>query len=86
MEHWQAYRTGKEDSHLRKHQQLHHDGAPPIFHLRAVSYHRTALSRQVAEAVRIRRRGGAGAILNSKGEYNRCHVPRLRLEDEESEE
>ena len=53
--------------------------------MRAVSFHKTALSRQVAEAVRIRRRGGEGAILNSKAEYNRCHIPRLQMEEEEPE-
>ena len=46
---------------------------------RVVSQHRTALARQVSEAVRIGRRGGAGAVLNSKAEYNRCHIPRLRM-------
>ena len=45
-----------------------------------ISFHRTALSRQLKEAVRIRRRGGEGSILNSKGEYNRCYIPRLELE------
>ena len=39
----------------------------------------------MAEAVRIRRRGGEGAILNSKAEFNRCHIPRLQLEEEEPE-
>ena len=51
--------------------------------MRVVSQHRTALARQVSEAVRIGRRGGAGAVLNSKAEFNRCHIPYLRLEDEE---
>ena len=38
------------------------------------------------EAVRIRRRGGSGAILNSKGEFNRAHIPRLVLEGREEED
>ena len=50
-----------------------------------MSTHRTALSRQVREAVRIRRRGGAGHILNSKSEFNRCHIPRLVVEEEEED-
>ena len=62
-----------------------HGGGAPSFIMRAVSFHKTALSRQVAEAVRIRRRGGEGAILNSKAEYNRCHIPRLQLEELEPE-
>ena len=54
--------------------------------MRAVSYHRSALTRQVGEAVRIGRRGGAGQILNSKSEYDRCHIPRLVVEEIEEEE
>ena len=58
---------------------MEHQGEPPNFILKPVRYFRSALSRQIAEAVRIRRRGAEGAILNSKGEFNRCHIARLRL-------
>ena len=37
----------------------------------------------MSKAVRIRRRGGEGAVLNSKAEFNRCYIPRLRLEEKE---
>ena len=47
---------------------------------------RTALARQVAEAVWIRRRGGEGAILNSKGEFSRSYIPRLQVVEEEFQE
>ena len=50
-----------------------------------VSSHRTALNRQIREAVRIRRRGGAANILNSKSEFNRCQIPRLVVEVEDEE-
>lgn len=40
-------------------------------------------SRQISEAVRIGRRGGESRILNSKAEYNRSHIPRLRVEEEQ---
>jgi hypothetical protein len=36
------------------------------------------LTRQLAEAVRIELRGEG--ILNSKAEFSRCRVPRLRIE------
>ena len=85
VEHWSDYRTGSNKSHMLKHQAMEHGGAPPQFVMRVVSTHKTALSRQIAEAVRIRRRGGAGAILNSRAEYNRCHIPRLQMEEEEQE-
>ena len=49
--------------------------------MRVVSSSRTALERQTREAVRIRRRGGVGAILNSKAEYGRSYIPCLQLED-----
>ena len=49
-----------------------------------VSSHKTALNRQVKEAVRIRRRGGENNILNSRAEFNRCHIPRLVVEEEDS--
>ena len=69
-----------------KHQIMEHEGREPSFTMKIVKFYRTPLARQVAEAIRIRRRGGEGAILNSKGEFSRCHIPRLRLEDGEPEE
>ena len=48
--------------------------------MKVVRYHRTALSRQVGEAIRIHRRG---LVLNSKSEYNRCKITRLSLEQGE---
>ena len=44
--------------------------------MRVVEFYKSALSRQVGEAIRIRRRG---LTLNSKGEFNRCSIPRLTL-------
>ena len=85
-EHWADYRGGakaKQKSHIFKHQELQHRGEEAKFMLRAISFHKSALSRQTAEAVRIKRRGGEGAVLNSKAEFNRCYIPRLRLVDEE---
>ena len=66
-----------EDSHIFKHHQIHHGGeGDPQFHMKVVKFHKTALKRQVGEAVRIRRRG---EVLNSKGEFNRCSITRLTL-------
>ena len=49
-----------------------HGGAEkPEFVVRAVFFYRSALMRQIGEAVRIRRRGGLGSILNSKSEFDR---------------
>ena len=60
-----------------------HGGREAKFLRRVISTHRSALSRQTAEAVRIGRRGGQGAVLNSCSEFNRCYIPRLRLADED---
>ena len=58
-------------------------GGQANFVMRVVWSRSTALSRQISEAVRIRRRGGEGRILNSRSEYNRSHIPRLQVEEEE---
>ena len=72
---------------MAKHVEQVHKGEEPQFMMRVVQFHQSALSRQTAEAVRIRRRGGEGAVLNSRSEFNKCFIPRLRLiEEEELEE
>ena len=67
-EHWSSYRSGDKDSHIWRHQDLVHKGEPAEFKMMVVGNHRSALGRQIAEAVRIRRRGGVGCILNLKSE------------------
>ena len=54
---------------------------PPQFKFQIVSNFKDPLTRQLAESVRIERRGQS--ILNSKSEYSRCCVPRLRVDMEE---
>ena len=83
LEHQTAARRGDGSSHMAKHQALEHQNQEPDFILKVVSYHTSALSRQVKEAIRIRRRGGQGSILNSKAEFNRAYIPRLVVEVEE---
>ena len=51
---------------------------PPRFKL--IKSFKDPMSRQLAEAVRIELRGND--ILNSKAEYNRSRVPRLRVDME----
>ena len=85
-EHWQAFRTGDEGSHILKHQTLNHQNKEPQFIMMVSSFHKSALERQVGEAVRIRRRGGQGAVLNSKSEFNRCRIPRLVVEEQDEEQ
>ena len=58
MEHWGAAVKGDKRSHMVKHQSFEHKGEKPEFHFKVISTHKTALNRQIREAVRIRRRGG----------------------------
>ena len=82
-DHWKGYKEQREDSHILKHHVLHHGGVgEPSFHLRAVGFFNSALSRQVAEAVRIAE-WGEEVVLNSKSEFNRCQLGRLTLEKEQ---
>ena len=55
----------------------------PDFIMNVRKYFKTALARQVPEAVLIRRRGGKGAVSNSQGEFSRRHIPRLQVKMEE---
>ena len=54
---------------------------PPKFKIKIISTFKDPLTRQIAESVRIERRGPD--ILNSKSEYSICKVPRLRIDLEE---
>ena len=77
-EHWDSFKSNDPNSHILKHHLIHHGAeGEPEFIMKVVKFYRTALSRQVAEAVRIKRRG---EVLNSRTEYNRCSIQRLTLE------
>ena len=54
---------------------------PPQFNFKIISTFKDPLTRQIAESVRIDRRGQY--ILNFKAEYLRCRVPRHRVIMEE---
>ena len=79
-EHMEDADNQKADSHMYKHWQNQHGGRRTEFLFTIVSFHLSALDRQIAEAVRISRTGGE-KILNSKGEYNRCELPRIVAAD-----
>ena len=50
--------------------------------MKVVKFYRSALSRQVGEAIRILKRG---VVLNSRSEFNRCSISRLTLEQKEND-
>ena len=81
-EHWKAYKQRKPDSHIWKHHLVHHNGeGEPEMVFKMVGKFKTALTRQVTEAVTIRRRGIMA--LNSKSEYDRCKIHRLTVGEEQ---
>ena len=79
LEHWSDFRSGDTDSHILKHWTLHHGAVgQPNFKMKVVASFKDALSRQVAEAIRIMLRKNT---LNSKSGFNRCSIVRLVLEE-----
>ena len=78
-EHWKAFHKRNTDSHIWKHHLVHHEGVgEPEMTFKVVGTFKSALPRQIFEAVRIRRRGDD--VLNSKGEYNRSRIHRLTID------
>ena len=74
-EHWEDFKSEKDDSHIFKHWELVHgrEGYPDI-RFKMIRSYQDALSRQVGESVRI---GMRGKVMNSKTVYSRCSLPRL---------
>ena len=81
-EHQTDRNKNSEESHQIKHWLTSHEEqlAPPKLQFRIVRSFQDPLTRQLSEAVRKELRGEE--ILNSKAEYSRCRVPRLRVDME----
>ena len=89
VEHMDDYQKEKEDSHMWKHSVTDHGVDKKVtFRMKVIKTHRSALQRQVHEAVLIEINSRKENILNSKGEYSRCKLPRLAVMygDKESED
>ena len=84
-EHWQDAQAGSSDSHMVKHWLSDHaeEETRPDFKFKVVATFKDALTRQIAESVRIDRRGAG--VLNSRTEYSRCRLPRLTIDRSEWE-
>ena len=79
LEHVDAYKSKQADSHMWNHAANEHGGRQDLkWKFVVVRVFQRALSRQVSEAVRTRKRG-EHLILNIKGVYNRCAVPELAV-------
>ena len=79
-EHWEGALGGKEENHMLEHLAIsHREEQRPSFRFRVIKKCKTALERQVREAVRIEMRGN---ILNKKGMFNRCKLTRMVIDSE----
>ena len=85
-EHLRDLLSRKETSHMFSHLTSAHpthttpsdtQSAAAAFEIKVVKVHKTALSRQVHEALAIGKAGGSA--LNSKDEYTRCVIPSLTV-------
>ena len=80
-EHLQRYRAGGENSFMAKHQNEEHLGQEPSYKARVTDKTRDCLSRQVREAVLIRRSNMK--ILNGKSEWHQPALFRVQQEIEQ---
>ena len=83
-EHLSGLLNKQPNNALYKHVTDVHQGELVDFKMKVVRRHQSALFRQVHEAVRLHRISQVPEvqILNSKGEYNRCKLPRLQVAEE----
>ena len=80
-EHRTDFLSMNTDSHMLKHAVVEHGGDTDLqFSMKVLKGHMTAFSRQIHEAVVIEK-NESSSILNSRGEYNRCSLPRLTVKD-----
>ena len=80
-EHLYSYRAGLNTSFMAKHQQSAHGGEEPTFRARVTASTRDCLSRQVREAVLIRR--SDKNILNGKSEWHQPALYRVQHDVEQ---
>ena len=73
-----------DDSHMMKHYTSAHPGIQkPQFTQVVVRQFKSAMDRQIGEAIRIQLRGNT---LNSAGVYNRCRLTRLVVDKQWDEQ
>ena len=63
---------------MAKHNMMEHPEEEVVFSMKVLKQHRSAFERQVIEAVLIEMEDD-GSLLNSKGGFNRCALPRLQV-------
>ena len=80
-EHLSNYRSGLSTSFMAKHQSHAHGGQEPLYKAKVIASTRDCLSRQVREAVLIRR--SQKNILNGKSEWHQPALYRVQHEVEQ---
>ena len=80
QEHMNTFRSGSQSSFILKHQNKDHGGAEPDYKAKVVARTRDCLTRQVREAVMIRR--CPVQILNGKAEWHQPPLYRVQHEME----
>ena len=82
-EHWTDFEDLNTSSHILKHYLLEHEDIEMSaleFGIRVTGSYKSPVERQVAEAVKIEFEQEKGTnLLNSKSEFNRCQIPRLKI-------
>ena len=87
-EHWKDLEFKRPKSHMLRHVVEHHQGVEPEkidFRIQILSSHRSAFERQIREAVLIERYDGQYSM-NSKLEYSRTVIPKIKLKMGEKQE
>ena len=80
INHLDDYRAKHEDSHMWGHALSHHVCRMDLsFKFSIVKTFQKALTRQISETVRTRQRG-EDLLLNKKGVFNRCEIPKLAVQ------
>ena len=82
--HLEDYKRNSDKSHMYKHwKESHNREKRPEFGVKIIRSFTSCMMRQLWECVRIRRRSQEEGvrILNSRGEFSRCSLPRLVIED-----
>ena len=87
-EHWEQMENLSLKSHMLKHYAESHRDIEPTdmkFEMKVLKKYRTSFERQIGESVYINYNLKKGVkMLNSRNEYNRCIIPRLVVEEDES--
>ena len=85
QEHWDQFMRLDERSHILKHYLKFHKNIKMEdleVGMRVRSTFKSAIERQISEAVAISREESTGTrLMNSKAEYNRCKLPRLNTKN-----